>query len=140
MQIAAQAAFPSACPGGTRGCVRCATLLTLSERDGLPGPGQGGQTMTTTVLVADDAPDLRESVRDILEAEQYGVLEAQNGIEALALPHATAPPLVVLLDLQMPQLDGAGVLRVVAPSKQLAPRNHYILMTAHRRSLPLASA
>ena len=31
--------------------------------------GQEGQTMTTTVLVADDDPDIRESVRDILEAE-----------------------------------------------------------------------
>ncbi len=74
----------------------------------------------TTVLVADDDPDLRETVRDILEAEGYGVLNAQNGIEALDLLHATAPPLVVLLDLQMPKLDGAGVLRVVAANKQLS--------------------
>ena len=94
----------------------------------------------TTVLVADDDPNLRETVRDILEAEQYGVLEAQNGLEALDLLRATAPPLVVLLDLQMPQLDGAGVLRVVAANKTLATQNHYILMTAHRRSLPLAFA
>ena len=94
----------------------------------------------TTVLVADDDPDLRETVRDLLEAEGYGVLKAQNGLEALDLLHATAPPLVVLLDLQMPHLDGAGVLRVVAANKQLATQNHYILMTAHRRSLPLAIA
>ena len=33
----------------------------------------------TTVLVADDDPDMRETVCDILEAEGYGVLEAQNG-------------------------------------------------------------
>ncbi len=32
----------------------------------------------TTVLVADDDPDLRESVRDILEAEGYGVLTATD--------------------------------------------------------------
>jgi CheY-like chemotaxis protein len=94
----------------------------------------------TTVLVADDNPDLRATVRDILEAEGYGVLNAQNGLEALDLLRATAPPLVVLLDLQMPQLDGAGVLRVVAANKTLATRNRYILMTAHRRSLPLAFA
>jgi CheY-like chemotaxis protein len=94
----------------------------------------------TTVLVADDDPDLRETVRDILEAEGYGVLNAQNGLEALDLLRATAPPLVVLLDLQMPQLDGAGVLRVVAANKQLATRNRYLLMTAHVRSLPLAFA
>jgi two-component system response regulator VanR len=62
----------------------------------------------TTVLVADGDPDLRETVGDILEAEGYGVLKAQNGLEALDLLHATSPPLVVLLDLQMPQLDGPG--------------------------------
>jgi len=94
----------------------------------------------TTVLVADDDPDMRETVCDILEAEGYGVLEAQNGIEALDLLRATAPPLVVLLDLQMPQLDGAEVLRVVAANKKLATRNRYLLMTAHVRSLPLAFA
>ena len=94
----------------------------------------------TTVLVADDDPDLRATVRDTLEAEGYGVLNAQNGLEALDLLRATAPPLVVLLDLQMPKLDGAGVLRVVAANKKLATQNHYILMTAHRRSLPLAIA
>lgn len=96
--------------------------------------------MTTTVLVADDDPDVRETMRDILEAEQYGVLEAQNGIEALDLLRATSPPLVVLLDLHMPKLDGAGVLGVVAANKQLATRNRYILMTARVRSLPLALA
>jgi CheY-like chemotaxis protein len=79
-------------------------------------------------------------VRDTLEAERYGVLEAQNGLEALDLLRSTSPPLVVLLDLQLPQLDGAGVLRVVAANKQLATRNHYILMTARVRSLPLAFA
>jgi CheY-like chemotaxis protein len=94
----------------------------------------------TTVLVADDDPDIRETVRDILEAEGYGVLNAQNGIEALNLLRSTSLPLVVLLDLQMPQLDGAGVLRAVAANKQLATRNRYLLMTAHVRSLPLGFA
>ena len=94
----------------------------------------------TTVLVADDDPAIRETVRDILEAAGYGVLNAQNGIEALDLLRATSPPLVVLLDLQMPKLDGAGVLRVVAANKKLATRNRYLLMTARVRSLPLAFA
>jgi CheY-like chemotaxis protein len=94
----------------------------------------------TTVLVADDDSDIRNTVRDILEAESYAVLEAQNGSEALHLLRSISPPLVVLLDLQMPQLGGAEVLRVVAANKKLATRNHFILMTAHKRSLPLAIA
>jgi CheY-like chemotaxis protein len=94
----------------------------------------------TTVLVADDDPVIRHAVRDILEDEGYSVLIAQNGIEALNLLRSTSPPLVVLLDLRMPQLDGAGVLRMVAGDKQLATRNHFILMTGHTGSLPLAIA
>lgn len=94
----------------------------------------------TTVLVADDDSDIRAAVRYILEAENYTVLEAQNGSEALHLLRSTSPPLVVLLDLQMPHLDGAEVLRVVAANKKLATRNHFILITAHARSLPLAIA
>ena len=94
----------------------------------------------TTVLVADDDPVIRHAVRDILEDEGYSVLTAQNGSEALHLLRSTPPPLVVLLDLQMPHLDGAEVLRVVAANKKLATRNHFILMTAHTRSLPLGLA
>src|SRR5689334_9779114 len=115
MQLAAQRRF-RVLALVARGSASC-TPQGQPYRSGMASQGQEGQTMTTTVLVADDDPDLRETLRDILEAEQYGVLEAQNGIEALDLLRATSPPLVVLLDLHMPQLDGAGVLGVVAANK-----------------------
>jgi CheY-like chemotaxis protein len=90
----------------------------------------------TTVLVADDNPDIRDWVRSILESEGYLVLEAQNGSEVLHLLNTTSYPLVVLLDFQMPQHGGAWVLGAVAANFTLATRNRYILIIARTLSLP----
>ena len=94
----------------------------------------------TTVLVVDDDRNLLRLVAVALEAEGYDVLKAQNGIEALNLLCTTAQPLVVLLDLQMPQLGGAGVLGEVTADKKLTTRNRYLLMTGYARNLPVALA
>jgi two-component system, OmpR family, response regulator len=94
----------------------------------------------TTVLVVDDDRNLRRLVGVALEAEGYDVLKAQNGIEALNVMCSTTQPLVVLLDLQMPQLGGAGVLGAVTADKKLTTRNRYMLMTGHARNLPVALA
>src|SRR5260370_24475877 len=92
----------------------------------------------TTVLVGDDDRNLRRLVGVALEAEGYDVLKAQNGIEALNVMRSTTQPLVVLLDLQMPQLAGAGVLGAVTADKKLTRPNRYMLMTGHSRNLPIA--
>jgi CheY-like chemotaxis protein len=94
----------------------------------------------TTVLVVDDDRNLRRLVAVALESEGYDVLRAQNGIEALNLLGTTSQPLVVLLDLQMPQFGGAGVLGEVTANKKLTTRNRYLLMTGYSRNLPLALA
>jgi CheY-like chemotaxis protein len=94
----------------------------------------------TTVLVVDDDRNLRRLVAVALEAEGYAVLKAQNGIEALDLLGTASQPLLVLLDLQMPQLGGAGVLGEVTADKKMTTRNRYLLMTGHARNLPLALA
>lgn len=62
-----------------------------------------------TVLVVDDDYDIRLSVSDALEMEGYDVWVAANGAEALdRLRRAAKSPCVILLDLMMPTLDGAG--------------------------------
>jgi len=94
----------------------------------------------TTVLVVDDDRNLLRLVAVALEAEGYVVLKAQNGIEALDLLSTASQPLVVLLDLQMPQFGGAGVLGEVTANKKLTTRNRYLLMTGYSRNLPLALA
>src|SRR5688572_21676649 len=62
------------------------------------------------VLIAEDNPVNRELVREVLELEGHEIIEAADGEEALARVSDSAPDLV-LLDIQMPKLDGIAVIR-----------------------------
>ena len=62
----------------------------------------------TTVLIADDDPDLRDILRSILEPSGFSVTEAENGQRALDAIRA-APPSLVILDYMMPELTGPQV-------------------------------
>lgn len=61
------------------------------------------------VLVVDDNDLQRDVVADVLASEGYEVRVAASGSEALAAARAT-PPDVVVLDLMLPDTDGATVL------------------------------
>ncbi len=65
-------------------------------------------------LIVDDEPAARDGMRHLLAADPEIVLEGEcsNGREAAAAIRDTSPDLV-FLDVQMPQLDGFGVLRQV---------------------------
>jgi DNA-binding response OmpR family regulator len=58
-----------------------------------------------TVLVVDDDPDIRESLRMLLEEEGFAVRVAGDGVQALATME-DEPPCFVILDLMMPVMDG----------------------------------
>ncbi len=92
------------------------------------------------VLVADDDSGIRESLRLILEDAGYQVAEAADGMQALDILRASPQQMVVLLDLMMPKVDGAGVLGAVAADPQLAKQHAFVLMTAARKTLGLAFA
>ena len=62
------------------------------------------------ILVAEDNPVNRELIREILSNCEYEVVEACDGQEALDKINEATPDLV-LLDIQMPVLDGYAVLR-----------------------------
>jgi DNA-binding response OmpR family regulator len=63
-----------------------------------------------TILVVDDEPDIRQLVRLNLELDGHRVLTAGNGNEALRILEDELPD-VMLLDLNMPELDGWAVLQ-----------------------------
>jgi CheY-like chemotaxis protein len=72
-----------------------------------------------TVLVVDDDQDTVDTMRDILSEEGHEVLCAANGREALELTKSRHPDLV-LLDLNMPEMDGRSFLETVRRDPSLA--------------------
>jgi DNA-binding NtrC family response regulator len=90
-----------------------------------PSPAGVERPRRPVVLVVDDDPGVRESFRLVLE-DEYDLVEAANGQEALALVRA-APVDLVLLDLRLPGMDGIEVLERI---KAIDDHVEVILVTA----------
>jgi PAS domain S-box-containing protein len=84
------------------------------------------------VLVVEDGPDNQRVIRHVLERAGYEVTVAENGLIgvelALAAADEGAPFAVVLMDVQMPVLDGYGATRQLRDQGYTAP---IIALTAH---------
>lgn len=81
----------------------------------------------TTVLIVDDEPSIRRTLRDLLELQGFEVKEAENGkagLDALG----SGPVDLVLLDVMMPVMDGITALRTLRESSPDLP---VIMLTAH---------
>jgi len=72
-----------------------------------------------SVLVVDDSEVTRELIASILRNEGLDVVEAVNGRDALERLHVSRPT-VVLSDLEMPVLDGFGLLGEIRKTKEFA--------------------
>jgi CheY-like chemotaxis protein len=68
--------------------------------------------MTATILVVDDNPANLTLVCDVLEAEAFTLLRADNAQHAQALLEAARPDLI-LTDIQMPGMDGLAFTRLL---------------------------
>lgn len=80
-----------------------------------------------SVLVVDDDNLMREMLKAILRSEEYQVVgEASNGEDALALC-ARLKPRLVLLDINMPKMDGLQVLEAI---RQAQPEIKIIMVSA----------
>jgi DNA-binding NtrC family response regulator len=69
-------------------------------------------SFSETILVVDDDPDIREVLRDRLESLGYRVLAASGGEEGLELLEKQSPQMV-LLDIEMPGMQGLEVLKEI---------------------------
>jgi CheY-like chemotaxis protein len=75
--------------------------------------------VVNTIIIVDDDQLVRRLLRRILTPLRCSIFEAADGEEALALIRR-APPTLVLLDLDLPRLDGWGVLRACQADPVLA--------------------
>lgn len=73
---------------------------------------QGPRGQVKTVLIVEDYADSRFMLGRLLEMSGYRVLEAADGREAVALAESECPD-VVLMDLQMPVLDGLTATSII---------------------------
>ncbi|GAA0983992.1 response regulator transcription factor [Acrocarpospora macrocephala] len=80
---------------------------------------------TQRILVVDDEPKIRMTLRGYLEADGFEVLEASDGPAGLAAAIRERPDLIVL-DVMLPGLDGFEVLRRIRATRQVP----VILLTA----------
>jgi two-component system, chemotaxis family, chemotaxis protein CheY len=73
--------------------------------------------MTQTVLTIDDSRTMREMLHHALVEAGYRVLQAADGIEGLEVLQAHGRSIdVVITDINMPRLDGFGVIEGVRAS------------------------
>ncbi len=67
--------------------------------------------MPVRIVIVDDSPQIRKTLREILEKYGYEVVgEAGTGVEAITLAKTLSPD-IVMLDIIMPQLGGIETLR-----------------------------
>lgn len=64
--------------------------------------------MQKSVLIVDDKDEVRSFLKEVLASNNYSVLEAANGEEALEMVEKTSPN-VVILDLMLPKVSGEAV-------------------------------
>jgi two-component system, sensor histidine kinase and response regulator len=76
------------------------------------------QAAKPVILVVDDFDDTRLLLRTWLERKGFQVIEAENGNEAVLQAETNLPNLIIM-DLEMPELDGLAATRKIRAVKEL---------------------
>ena len=66
--------------------------------------------MSKRILVVEDQEDNRQILRDLLATAGYDMIEAEEGVQAIAAASEHRPDLI-LMDIQLPELDGYEATR-----------------------------
>lgn len=83
--------------------------------------------MEKKILIVDDEERVVKSITGVLEDEGFGVTAAKSGEEALDI-FRQEEPLVTLLDIWMPGMDGIEVLKRI---KEIAPDSQVVMLSGH---------
>jgi len=71
------------------------------------------------ILIVDDEKDITLLTKQFLELENYNIISANNGNEALQIMEEHYPEIIlVLLDIMMPQISGFDVLKKIKANKK----------------------
>lgn len=84
-------------------------------------------TIMAKILIIDDQKAIRSSLKEVLELEEYAILEAENGKKGLSIIHSD-PVQLVYLDIKMDGMDGIEVLQEIQ-NMESAPV--VIMMSGH---------
>ncbi len=91
------------------------------------------------VLIVDDAGLVRAYYRDILERAGYRVIEALNGLEAIEKLLSSGVDLVIV-DVNMPQMDGISFLKKLRCQKSLLAATPAIVISTESQEHDMAAA
>jgi two-component system chemotaxis response regulator CheY len=84
--------------------------------------------MSKTILTVDDSPSIRQMVAATLRHGGYTVVEAVDGVDALARAGERADVALVLTDQNMPHMDGLTLTRTLRAQEQYA-RTPILMLT-----------
>ncbi len=90
----------------------------------------GAAEGSLTILVVDDYDDGRALLRRLLESKGFSVSEATNGEEAVEAVRRGCPDLI-LLDLNMPRMDGLTAARKIRECREVCAGVPMVAVTAY---------
>ena len=71
------------------------------------------------ILIADDESRMRKLIKDYLRRDGFEVIEAADGLEALAQFDLNPDTALIIMDVMMPKLDGYGALKKIRETSQV---------------------
>ncbi|MBD3640519.1 MAG: Flp pilus assembly complex ATPase component TadA [Marinobacter sp.] len=106
---------------------RYASLFYGNDTDKHPDPGPAAKTAPYRLLLVDDEPNILASLRRVFQRENYELLFARSGAEALKILEKQ-PVELIMTDFMMPGMNGSELLREV---RERWPQTIRIMLTGH---------